>query len=251
MAREIAMAAPIDKSHTDRAYEGDLQTLREQLLLMAGRVEQMIADAERALAERDAELARQTIRCDHKVNRAEIDIDEHCLVILAKRQPMATDLRLVTAALKMVTDLERIGDLAVNICERVLDLHPLPPLPPYPALGQMTSTVQSMIRDAIDAFVNLDCELAEQVVQRDDEVDELYHQVFREVLGAMIRDPSLLERGIHLQSVAKFVERMGDHSTNLAEHVIYLGRARDVRHHGKLDSEHPPSEKGEGDDEQT
>jgi phosphate transport system protein len=233
------MAERETKLHTDRDYEDDLRTLREQLLLMAGRVEQMIADSVRALGERDADLGRRTIHCDHKVNRAEIDIDELCLVILAKRQPMATDLRLVTGALKMVTDLERIGDLAVNICERAIDLSTLPPLRSHPDIPHMTTIVQSMIRDALDAFVAMDCELAEKVVQRDDEVDELYHQVFREVLGTMIHDPSLVARGIHLQSVAKYLERMGDHGTNLAEHVIYLARAHDVRHAGKLDSEPP------------
>lgn len=222
-------------THTDREYENDLKLLRERLLLMAGRVEGMIADAVRALIERDAVLAQRTIEADHKVNRAEMEIDELCLLILVKRQPMASDLRFVTHSLKMVTDLERIGDLAVNICERAIDLHRLPPLASSEDISRMASAVQSMIRDAIDAFVQGNSDEAGNVMLRDDEVDELYHRVFRDILAGMLRDPSVVERGIHLQSVAKFLERIGDHATNLAEQVIFMVRARDVRHTGKLD----------------
>jgi phosphate transport system protein len=225
------------KPHTDRDYESDLCVLRERLLLMAGRVEQMIADAVRSLTDQDATLARRTIQCDHKVNRAEVAIDEHCLVILARRQPLATDLRFVTTALKMVTDLERIGDLAVNICERAIDLSRVPPSAVYADIEKIAVVSRSMIRDSIDALVAGNAELAEQVVQRDDEVDELYHQLFREMLRQMVRDPARIESGIHIQSVAKYLERIGDHGTNLAEHVIYLTRARDVRHAGKLDED--------------
>lgn len=222
-------------THTDRDYENDLKLLREKLLLMAGRVEVMIADAVRALIERDAALARRTIETDHKVNRAEMEIDELCLLILVKRQPMASDLRFVTHSLKMVTDLERIGDLAVNICERGIDLCGFPPSESGEDISRMASAVQSMIRDAIDAFVQGSSEEAEQVMLRDDEVDELYHRVFREILARMLREPSFVECGIHLQSVAKFLERIGDHATNLAEQVIFMVRAKDVRHTGKLD----------------
>jgi phosphate transport system protein len=221
--------------HTDRDYESDLRKLREQLLLMAGRVEEMIGEAVRSLVDRDPSLARKTIDSDHKVNRAEIAIDEQCLLILVKRHPMATDLRFVTLALKMVTDLERIGDLAVNICERAIDLARFPLLKPYEDIPRMTDLAQSMVRDAIDAFVLSDSDKAEQIMQRDDEVDELYHQIFREILALMIRDPSVVECGIHLQSVAKYLERISDHATNLAEQVIFMVRAKDVRHAGKLD----------------
>lgn len=221
-------------THTDREYENDLKRLRERLLLMAGRVEVMIADAVRAMIEHDAALASRTIEADHKVNRAEMEIDELCLLILVKRQPMASDLRFVTHSLKMVTDLERIGDLAVNICERAIDLCRFPPSGSSEDISRMASAVQSMIRDAIEAFVHGDSDAAEDVMLRDDEVDELYHRVFRDILAGMLRDPSLVERGIHLQSVAKFLERIGDHATNLAEQVIFMVRAKDVRHTGKL-----------------
>ncbi len=223
------------KSHTDREYENQLRGLREGLLLMAGRVEQMIADSVKALIERDPDLARATIESDHKVNRAELAIDELCLIILAKRQPMASDLRFVTLALKMVTDLERIGDLAVNICERAIDLSTVPQLKPWEDIPRMAEIVESMVRESIDAFVAADADRAQQVIARDAEVDQLYTRVFRDVLAVMIKDSTTVERGIHVQSVAKWLERMADHSTNLAEQVIFMVKGKDVRHAGKLD----------------
>jgi phosphate transport system protein len=135
----------------------------------------------------------------------------------------------------MVTDLERFGDLAVNICERAVDLGGFPRLKPYNDIPRMADVAQSMVRDAIDAFVSSDSDKAEQVMARDDEVDELYHQVFRKILALMIQDPGLVESGIHLQSVCKYLERIADHATNLAEQVIFMVRAKDVRHAGKLD----------------
>ena len=223
------------KTHTDREYETQLRELRERLLLMAGRVEEMLGDSVRALIQRDAELARQTIASDNKVNRSELETDELCLVILAKRQPMASDLRFITIALKMVTDLERIGDLVVNVCERAVDLASMPPLPTWQEIPRMADTVQSMIRDAIDAFVAGDAEKAQSVINRDNQVDELYTRVFRDVLALMLKDASVVERGIHVQSIAKWLERMADHSTNLAEQVIFMVKGKDVRHLGKLD----------------
>jgi phosphate transport system protein len=223
------------KPHTDREYESQLKQLREDLLLMAGRVEQMIADAIKALIERDPDLARKTIDSDHKVNRAEVEIDELCLVILAKRQPMASDLRFITLALKMVTDLERIGDLAVNICERAMDLSVLPPLEPWEDVSKMADLVQWMVRESIDAFVAGDADRAARVLARDKELDQLYTRVFRDILALMTKDSSTVERGIHLQSVAKWLERMGDHATNLAEQVVFMVKGKDIRHMGRLD----------------
>ena len=222
------------KTHTDREYEGQLRRLRESLLLMAGRVEEMIGFSMQALVERDVDLARATIASDRKVNRAELETDELCLLILAKRQPMASDLRFITLALKMVTDLERIGDLAVNICERAVDLSAVPQLKPWEDLPQLGRIAQSMVRGAIDAFVVGDAEKAMSVIGRDNEVDELYTRVFRDVLAIMIKDAGTVERGIHVQSVAKWLERIADHSTNLAEQVIFMVNGKDVRHSGKL-----------------
>lgn len=222
------------KSHTDRMYETELRRLRELILLMAGKVEKMIAQSVKALVDHDIGLANDTIEADHQVNHDEIKSDELCLIILAKRQPMALDLRFITLALKMVTDLERIGDLAVNIAERVTDLGSellLPKL--YVDIPRMAAIVQSMIRDAIDAFVAGDVEKAHDVVDRDDEVDELYTRIFRELLGVM-RDESKVKHGMHIQSVAKVLERMADHCTNLAEQVIFMVKGKDIRHIGKL-----------------
>ena len=222
------------KTHTDREYENQLGALRQALLLMAGRVEEMIVNSVRALIDRDVELAKKTIEADHKVNRAEVETDELCLLILAKRQPMASDLRFITLALKMVTDLERIGDLAVNICERAIDLADLPPIKPWEDVPRMAEAVESMVHDAIDAFVERDADKAQRVIDHDAEVDALYVRLFRETLAIMLNDSSTIERGIHLQSIAKWLERMGDHSTNLAEQVIFMVKGKDVRHLGKL-----------------
>ncbi len=222
------------KDHTDKEYEHDLATLRDKLLLMAGRVEVMIADAMRALIGRDAALAKKTIEADHKVNKLELEIDELAMLVLVKRQPMARDLRFVVLALKMVTDLERMGDLAVNICERTIDLSSLPQVPAYEDIPRMADIVQRMVREAMDAFVAWDGTSAEAVMMSDDEVDELYHSIFRDLLEVMIRDRSSVECCSQLQSVAKYLERIGDHATNVAEEVVFMTQAKDVRHHGKL-----------------
>jgi phosphate transport system protein len=215
--------------HTAREYEQELRDLRESLLRMAGRVEAMIGQAGRALVERDAELARATIEADQEVNKAEVDIDEECLLILAKRQPMASDLRFVTLAMKMVTDLERIADLAVNICERAIDLAKAD-LVIHPSIPEMTAAVERMVRGSINAFVEQDVAKARRVIEVDDEVDNLYHAIFEDLLTGMHSDPAHLHDAIHVQSVAKWLERMGDHSTNLAELVIFMVEGRDIRH---------------------
>jgi len=204
---------------------------------MAGRVEKMIADSIAALVHRDVELAQRTIESDAEVNRSEVETDSLCLQILAQRQPMASDLRFVTLSLKMVTDLERIGDLAVNICERAVDLAKDPPKAPWVDIPSMAIIVQTMVHDAIDAFIDGDAEKAEAVINRDDTIDELYVKVFKEVLEDMTSGSSNLtdiNQGIHVQSVAKWLERMADHSTNLAEQVIFMVRGEDIRHRGSL-----------------
>jgi phosphate transport system protein len=223
------------KIHTDREYESELKKLRERLLKMAGRVEEMISDSVKSLVERDLELERRTIDADHLVNRAEVETDELCLMILAKRQPVASDLRFVTLSLKMVTDLERIGDLAVNICERAIDLGQDAPLKPWVDVPEMANIAQGMVRDAIDAFVAGDADRARSVIERDKSLDELYIRVFRELLSAMLNDTSKVERGIHAQSVAKWLERMGDHATNLAEQVVFMVKGKDIRHLKTMD----------------
>jgi len=224
------------RAHTDREYEGQLEELRERLLRMAGVVEQMIVDAVRATLNQDRKLAETTIARDTTVNRLEVESDELCLLILAKRQPLASDLRFVTLSLKMVTDLERIGDLAVNICERAIDLvgHPQPW--PWDNIEEMARLVRAMIRDSIQAFVDRDVDKAQHVIEHDAEVDKLYWQIFRDALEIMRRQPNSMHDGIHVQSIAKFLERMGDHGTNLAEQVVFMIKGKDIRHMNKVGS---------------
>lgn len=219
--------------HTDREFDAQLEELRRRLIVMGGRVEAMISDSVRAFAQRDADLGRATIKADRKVNRMELECDELCLTILAKRQPMGSDLRFITLALKMVTDLERIGDLAVNISERAIDLAADVPLAPSRGIPHMAEVVEGMVHGAIDSFVRWDAELAHGVIVRDDEVDDIYTGAIKEVLDRMTSDPNLIERGIHVLSIAKWLERMADHAENLAEHVIFMVRGTDVRHNKK------------------
>jgi phosphate transport system protein len=227
------------KSYTDQGYAEELQEIRDRLLLMASRVENMIDTALQCLVARDADRARETILEDHIINQDEMDLDALCLQMLACRQPMASDLRFITITLKMVTDLERIADLAVNVCERVCDLALKQPLAPYIDIPTMAKIVRSMIHDAIDGFIEGDVEKARQVIERDDEVDDLYHKVFRHLLELMNEEPENIHTGIHVQSIAKYIERMGDHATNIAEQVIFMLEGLDIRHEGKLGDDAP------------
>jgi phosphate transport system protein len=225
------------KNHTDRGYEDELIKLREELLLMGAKVESMVAASVRAFSERDYDLARRTIACDHEINRLELEIDGFCLSVLARRQPVASDLRFLTSSLKLVTDLERIGDLAVNICERAIDLAPDPPQRAYPNLVRMAEAVQSMVHDALDAFVAADPAKAQWVIEQDRSVDALYAQLFHEVLVIMMDDRSAVHRGMGVQAIAKHLERIGDHATNLAEQVVFMAKGKDIRHLGSLETD--------------
>jgi phosphate transport system protein len=218
------------KPHTDREYEAELGRVRENLLRMAGCVEDMISSAVRALTEGDIDLAQRTIQTDRAVNALEVETDELCLLLLARRQPLASDLRMITLAMKMVTDLERIGDLAVNICERVLALGK-PPAPAVAArIARMAELAQEMIRRSIDAFIDRDAPAARAVFALDQGVDALYRDLTDGVQVSMHHDRAYVQQGIHLNAVAKFLERIGDHATNLAELVIFLVDGKDVRH---------------------
>jgi len=221
------MRANNSREHTNREYEGELRRLREQLLLMGAKVEDIINGSIRALLDRDSALAEQMIAADRKVNQLEVDIDELCMQVLARRQPVASDLRFLTTALKLVTDLERIGDLGVNICERVLELNGEPPLKPYVDLPNMAREAQEMLHEGLDAFVAAD-------VERDRNVDAYYTQIFRELLTYMMEDPRNIFRATRLQSIAKYLERIGDHATNLGELVVFMVKGKDIRHVGKL-----------------
>ena len=218
------------REHTDQEFEQELRHLREQLLLMGSHVEGIISASLRALVERDSELAQRTIEADRVVDRLEIEIDGLCLQILARRQPVASDLRFVTMVLKAVTDLERMGDLGVNISERVLELNNETPLKPYVDLPRMADETQIMLREALDAFVAKDADRARRVIARDQIIDDLYAQIFRELLTYMMEEAKNVYRATRLQSIAKYLERIADHATNLAELVVFMVKGSDIRH---------------------
>ena len=218
------------KKHTDKSYERDLEAIREKLLLMGAKVEEMIKSSIRALVQRDSVLAQRMIEYDHQINRLEVEIDDGCLRILAKRQPVASDLRFITIALKLVTDLERIGDLGVNICERVIELNQEPALMSYIGIQNMSEAAEAMVHEALDAFVQGDPDRAQAVIARDRVVDEQYVQLFRELLTYMMENPRNIYRATRLQSIGKYLERIADHATNLAEMVVFMVRGKDIRH---------------------
>lgn len=223
----------MEKTHTSKEYAAELQQVRDNLLSMADNVKEMIERAVHSLEQGDTKLAEEVIEQDHQVNRLEVDTDELCLLILAKRQPMATDLRFITIAMKMVTDLERIGDLAVNICERTIALSKQSDVEVPETIGAMSTAASGMVHTAIDAFVESDIKLARDVFEQDDEVDNLYTKIWKDMREQMVQGRDSLEQGIHLQAVAKFLERIGDHANNLAELVIFMVKGKDIRHVGK------------------
>ncbi len=223
------------KSHTVKEYEEQLTELRENLHGMAERVEDMITHAINALVDGDAELAESTVEDDRVVNHDEMMIDDLCMRILAKRQPMASDLRLVTTALKMVTDLERIGDLAVNISFEAQDQVEYDERPSLDEIPRLAKHVQWMVGAAIDSFIDRDSELARDVINRDQKVNDLYAAMNRRLIEYMRENDVGIEAAMSIQRAAKHLERMGDHATNLGEKVIFMVEAEDVRHHNKVD----------------
>jgi phosphate transport system protein len=223
----------LQPQHTNRQYEEQLRAVRMDLLKMGGLVEDQIAEAMEALVGRDAAKARETIARDAEVNRMDVEIDERCVQLLALHQPAASDLRFITTGLKITTDLERIGDNAVNICERALELNEEPQLKPYLDLPRMAEVAQSMVKDSLDAFVRDDTTLAEDVIARDDEVDQLNYQMYRELLSYMAEDPKTIGRATRLLFISKYLERIADHATNIAEMVVFMVKGRTIRHMDK------------------
>jgi phosphate transport system protein len=216
--------------HTDRAYESQLGKLRSYVLEMGGLVEDQIAQAIRALTERDKALARATIERDHTVNRLDVEIDDLSLKLLALHQPAARDLRQITTALKITTDLERIGDLATHIAERAIELVAEPPLKPYVDIPAITALASSMVHRSLDAFVRDDVDLALEVCASDDVIDQLHARLVRDLLEIMGKDPASISRTMRLLFVSKYLERIGDHATNIAEMVIFMVKGRSIRH---------------------
>jgi phosphate transport system protein len=216
--------------HTSRQYERELQELKEKILLLGGTVELMIASSMKSLLSRDSDLSKSVIASDPKVDAMELEIDHLCVSLLALRQPAASDLRFITTALKIVTDLERIGDLTVNIAERAVELNEEPPLKPYIDIPRMASKAAGMVHQALDAFVNRDSAQAREVLGEDDAVDRLNVQLFRELLTYMIEEPKNVARALRITFIAKYLERIADHATNIAQMVIFLCEGHDVRH---------------------
>lgn len=208
----------------------ELEHLKEMLLKMAALVESSIKDSIRSLTERDSDLAHRVIEADHKINAFDVKIDEECIRLLALKQPMGKDLRFITTAMKITTDLERIADNSVNIAERAVELNREPILKPYIDIPRMREIAQGMIRDAITGFVNEDRKLATDVIMRDDEIDELNAMVLRELMFIMTQDPSTVFRAMKVSYVSKYLERIADHATNIAEMVIYMVGGKIIRH---------------------
>lgn len=215
----------------------EFKGLNDMLVKMAGLVEAAIDQSVTALVERDSMLADRVIQGDREVNDLDIMIDEECVKLLALKQPMATDLRFITTAMKITSDLERIGDNAVNIAERAVELNDEPILKPYVDIPHMGRISRRMVRDAIDAFIQHDRKLALEVIMSDDEVDDLNEAIFEELAAIMTRDPATVWRATKITYVSKYLERIGDHATNIAEMVIYLVGGKIVRHHRGIEDD--------------
>ena len=213
-----------------RHFHEELEALKQTLLAMGGLVEDQIRRVMKALLERDDVMAQEVVERDRQVNTYDVEVDEQCVSLLALYQPAAGDLRFITTAMKIVTDLERIGDQAVNIAQRVLELNREPQLKPYIDLPRMAEQAQRMVKESLDAFVARDTALARQVCGEDSEVDLLKEQIFRELLTFMMEDPRTIPRAIRLILISRFMERVADHATNIAEMVIYMVEGKMVRH---------------------
>ncbi|MDI6792708.1 MAG: phosphate signaling complex protein PhoU [bacterium] len=214
----------------ERHFDGELKSLKEQLLTMGGLVEAMVRQAIEALVVRDATIIEEVIKNEEKVNRLHLEIDELCLQLIALRQPLAIDLRFILASSRISSDMERMGDLAINIAGNDLELLKVPPLKPLIDLPRMAEITQKMVKDSLDAFVRKDTDMAQAVIKRDDEVDALKDQIFRELLTYMMSDSGAIKRALELILISRHLERIADHATNVAEDVIFLVKGKDIRH---------------------
>jgi phosphate transport system protein len=215
----------------ERHFDVELNALRESLIHMSSLAEEAIVKAIRALVDRNIELAEEVIRQDNTINELEVEIDKQCLRLFALRQPIAIDLRFISSAMKINSQLERIGDEAVNIAERALGLLKEPPLKPLIDIPRLAIMAQEMVKDSIKSFIKKNADLARSVCKRDDEVDDLNTQIFRELLTYMMEDQATISRAIRLIFTGRHLERIADHATNIAEDVIYMVLGSDIRHH--------------------
>ena len=220
----------MQREHFSKQFDSELNEIRGKLLEMGGKVEAMIASAMQSLLERDTDLADRTIAFDHEINALEMDIDDKCIGVMARRQPAARDLRFVTLALKIVTDLERIGDQCTSIAKSAKELNQEPVLKPYIDLPRMAQAAADMVREALDAFMSGDERLAIKVCEDDQMVDDLNEQLQRELLTFMMGDPGTIARAIKINHISKCLERIADHATNVAEMVIFMVKGKDIRH---------------------
>ena len=210
-------------------FDEELRALKDRVLKIGSLIEAAIRDSVKSLVERNSELARKVIEKDRQINALDVEIDEECIRLIALRQPKARDLRFITTAMKITTDLERMGDLAENIAERAIELNEEPQLKPYIDIPRMAEIAEGMVRDSLDAFV-MCSRLPYDVIKKDDEVDNLNAQVFNELLFYMIQDPNTVTRAIKINYVSKYLERIADHATNIAELVIYMCEGKIIRH---------------------
>ena len=215
-------------------FDEELVRLNGLVLQMGSLVEMAIKNSVQSIVERDNEIARKVIDGDHQVNTLDIEIDEESIKLIALRQPKAGDLRLITTAMKITADLERMGDLAVNIAQRAIELNKEPVLKEYIDIPRMREIAQGMTRDALDAFVKRDMKLAKDVIMRDDEIDDLKHKILSELLFLMTENSSIICRAMRVTFVAQYLERIADHATNMAEMVLYLIEGKIIRHTSKL-----------------
>ena len=213
-----------------RHFDEELDQVKEKVLRLGSIVEVMVENAVSSLVDRDSRLANDTIASDQRADLLEVEIDEACIRVLALHQPAAGDLRFVTTAMKVSTDLERMADQAVNISQRAIELNEEPQLKPYIDIPIMTQLSQKMMREALDAFVRRDVLLAREVIPADSKVDALKNQVFRELLTFMMEDPRTIPRATRLILVSRHLERIADHATNIAEMVVFLVEGKDIRH---------------------
>ena len=215
----------------ERHFEHEFDELKEQLLLMGGLAESIVHKSVEALKRLDPVLAHAVFADDKRIDRLEIEIEEHCVSLLALQQPLARDLRFITSALKISNDLERVGDHAVNIAGGAIRLADRPLLKPLVDIPRMADLSTGMLHEALDAFVRRDAETARRLVRRDDAVDDLNRQIFRELLSYMIEDPATISRGMELILVSRNLERVADLATNVAEEVVFIAEARIIKHH--------------------
>ena len=222
------------RRHTSQEFEMELESVRQRIFDMGRHVDQVLESAGKALLEHDSELGNRIIAGDQETDSMELEIDHLCLQILARRQPVAGDLRLLTSALKLVVDLERIGDLGVSIAGRVVELGSEAPLTPYEDLMRMLTTAREMLTEAMGALQSQDVASANRVIDKDEVVDAYYTQIFNDVLSRMRESPDSISHATRVQAISKYIERIGDHATNVAERVIFILTGEDIRHSARM-----------------